>query len=843
MWSSISEDMKSILTSRKNLFEKIFLTRQRYKSSHFKAIIIVILQAIIIPFSLQNHKSLEQLHQQLVSFYDLENYSKALSTLSQIKEHFPQLYILNNYAYLEGRICQRLASIEQAIESYKSLLYNNSNLSDYAEFRLAEAYKELSDTANQQKHLEKIINFYPDSLFRWDAYFQLGEVFSQTEDYSRALEIFNRLSKENRSPYKYRATFLSGKLYQEKEMLQQALKRFYQLLAMNRSSDLALEAAKEIERIEKSSPHIKASAKETWLRFMVYFHHREFRKATQYGKKLISKFSQNQWTDDTLYYLGLAYLRQGQSKKARIWLQRMVEKYPKSPLRAGALYRLGNIELEKGDEDSFTKYFLALYQQYPHNRLAESALLELIRFYFQRGETPKGFMWTETMLKSYPNSFYTADALMQASKICWQKGQIDSALNYLENIANDDFSQSQRAEALYWKAKLYQQLGKEDDVVECYKKLFSLEPNGYYSSLVQQQIINKPNLHRFIQAKRLFAEGERSFHQGELSRAKDLWLQSFHLAMNDDIKQRCCIMLAQCYSLMEEYRGINLLKGYMTRDVITRDGSNSAELSRHKGDELLFLHLYDEAIAELSKKWNKQPVDFNYLYSLALLCQKANLYSKSIYYAEGIVSQLPQDYCFAALNENLKALLYPIYYYDEIKKYARRSRLDELFLAAVIREESRFDPNAKSRACARGLMQFIPSTAKHISRMLGEMSFKLEDLYNPEFSLKIGSKYLQKLLKEFKGNYLAALAAYNAGEPYAHRWLRNCNKEDPEQILLEISFRETKTYVKRVMSSYWRYTILFSANNILDKNLAAQFTINVKSFNQASEKLLKNSIH
>lgn len=824
--------MKYILGLRDKIFRKFSSLKMLDKSFHFQVAIIAIFQVILSPIFMQNLKSLEKIHQQLISFYDIAYYSEALYLLKQIKTQFPELYILNNYAYLEGRINQQQGNFEQVITSFKSLIKNSSSLSDYAEFRLAEIYEKLDAKDNQQKHLEELISSYPNSALLCQAYLQLAELCCRTYEYQKAIALYDRLSAESIGEEKYKAIFSAGKLYQKNNMPYKALEKFYKLLQISDSSDFSLDAANEIERIERKLPDQKLSDKKIWLRLKVYSRNREFRKATNYGKKLVKEFPQSRWIDEAYYHLGLAYMRRDSIENAKIWFWRLTEKYPKSPLRPSALFRLGNIRLLEGDETSAISNFSSLINQHPHSRWAEAALVKLLNCYHQIGETEKGLAFIDSMVKHYPNSVFMADALMQSSKICWENEKIDSAFNYLEFLLNGNFSINKKAEALYWKAKLHQKLGQKEQAMEHYRGLISSLPNSYYSFLARQQIIDQPYLGKLIKASAILADGEKSLQLGDLNKAKNLLVQTFYLTTNDDIKQRSEIMLAECYFQMAEYKVINLLKAYETRNLIAEKPSNPEELHYYAAKELLFLHLYDEAVAELIDKLDKKNADLNDLYSIALFCQKAKLFSKSIRFAEQIASKLPDDYCLAALNENIKTLLYPIYYYEEINKYAQLRDLDELFLAAVIREESRFDHLAKSSASARGLMQFIPSTARHISRTLGERDFNLEKLYNPEFSIKIGSKYIQQLLKEFKGDYLAALAAYNAGEQNAHRWLKICQNKDPEQLLLEISFRETKDYVKRVMSSYWEYRLLFYSTSNGYKNASISFPIADPFFSQ-----------
>jgi soluble lytic murein transglycosylase len=133
-------------------------------------------------------------------------------------------------------------------------------------------------------------------------------------------------------------------------------------------------------------------------------------------------------------------------------------------------------------------------------------------------------------------------------------------------------------------------------------------------------------------------------------------------------------------------------------------------------------------------------------------------------------------------------LWYPLHYSAIVRGHASNYHLDPALLAAVIEAESKFNPNAHSRAGAVGLMQLTPSTAKGIAVYTGGHDFRLSDLTNPEINVRYGAWYLRHLLSRY-GNERLALAAYNAGEENVDSW---------QKAHVGIQFSETRDYVKRV---------------------------------------------
>jgi soluble lytic murein transglycosylase len=131
---------------------------------------------------------------------------------------------------------------------------------------------------------------------------------------------------------------------------------------------------------------------------------------------------------------------------------------------------------------------------------------------------------------------------------------------------------------------------------------------------------------------------------------------------------------------------------------------------------------------------------------------------------------------------------YPLRYSEYVRVHARRHGLDPALLAAVIYQESKFRPDAKSSSGAIGLMQLTPETARGIAIRTHGDAFHTQDLYDPEINIRYGSWYLDNLFKKY-GSERLVLAAYNAGQGNVDRWRANDE---------EIQFSETKAYVKRV---------------------------------------------
>ncbi len=130
-------------------------------------------------------------------------------------------------------------------------------------------------------------------------------------------------------------------------------------------------------------------------------------------------------------------------------------------------------------------------------------------------------------------------------------------------------------------------------------------------------------------------------------------------------------------------------------------------------------------------------------------------------------------------------------------------KVDPSLVLAVARLESRFKPNAVSVAGARGLMQLMPATARHVAGRRVARG-KLE---TPSYNMELGQRYISELLAQVNGNLFELAAAYNAGPANLSRWLMVCDgaTDDPLLFIESVPSPETRSYIKRFMMYHWLY--------------------------------------
>jgi soluble lytic murein transglycosylase len=158
-------------------------------------------------------------------------------------------------------------------------------------------------------------------------------------------------------------------------------------------------------------------------------------------------------------------------------------------------------------------------------------------------------------------------------------------------------------------------------------------------------------------------------------------------------------------------------------------------------------------------------------------------------------------------------IFYPLKWWSEIRQEARRHQIDPYLIAGIIRQETVFNPKARSRANAIGLMQLLPTTGIAVAKKnsLGTGRISAADLYNPVLNIKLGTAYVKEMLDRFdRFEYVAA--AYNGGPTRVSRWLRELPAQEIEDWVESIPITETRLYVQGVYRNSIHYQRLYDEN-------------------------------
>lgn len=350
----------------------------------------------------------------------------------------------------------------------------------------------------------------------------------------------------------------------------------------------------------------------------------------------------------------------------------------------------------------------------------------------------------------------------------------------------------QRAEVAYWRARANER-ERPAAALAGYLEVLRADVPTHFAYLARHRLADPALSERAaVVAERFRRAARESLDGGDAERARKLQTDAVLLAngSSQDLD-----LLAEIYRQLPSYR-----------EVLEAEALPLPTLPLHDPtpDELLAaMGLFDEAAARAAARYPLAPLAS--ALARARLNRLGGASRASIQAVESSMALVPDDFVPQLLPREMRELLYPRYFYDWIASDAESYHVDPKLLLAIMREESRFNPQAKSAAAARGLMQLLLSTARQVAQRMGLVEVTPEDLYDPRLVIQLGAKYLGDLLVELDGDPYAAAAAYNAGPRQARLWRRLAPAPGPDYYLSTVSFAETSHYVRKVLNSYERY--------------------------------------
>ncbi len=255
--------------------------------------------------------------------------------------------------------------------------------------------------------------------------------------------------------------------------------------------------------------------------------------------------------------------------------------------------------------------------------------------------------------------------------------------------------------------------------------------------------------------------------------------------------------------------------------TVAAETSTQKELARaEKSEELSTIGLFDWAIDELEEA--KKAAQNSPKINLAL-AKHYRLKGNNVNALLALAKSYP-DYSQMFPEEMGREewdIFYPLVHWDQIKAWAKHRNLDQYQVAGLIRQESVFDPRAKSHANAYGLMQLLIPTARIVARKYGSTgSISAEGLFQPALNIELGTGYLRDQFDKF-GRIEYVAVAYNAGPNRVNPWRASLPAEIDE-FVEAIPFRETKGYVQGVIRNSAQYRRLYDENGNFKTNVGTR---------------------
>ncbi|MBM4252227.1 MAG: tetratricopeptide repeat protein [Deltaproteobacteria bacterium] len=435
---------------------------------------------------------------------------------------------------------------------------------------------------------------------------------------------------------------------------------------------------------------------------------------------------------------------------------------------AEARLRLGFIDWSRNKFDEARKAFedVAAKAATKYKKYEARAVYSLARIAENQGELERAAVLYEDYLSRFAKEENYDEAMMALGVNLAGRGEWQKVLEPLKGLINsqsgmpvDERSASSLSFALFWSGRAYLELGKLSEASEMWRRVASEYYSTYYGALGHYMLEKVTGQHLAMQPARL-----------------------------------------------PRFRPEMLQEPFSSPD----------QQKIRRIEALMRIGLHHDAVCEMEE------VDIadgkpEKLIVKALVTYAAGKWLDAV----KIYDALPRSFR-SSLPAGFERILYPQKFAEEVRAFAAKVGVDADFVFAIIRQESVFNPLARSPVGALGLMQIMPQTAQLEMRQVGSdyMGNDVKKavlaslsagngLLTPDVNLQIGVHHVRSLLDKYLSP-IYLLSAYNAGPAAAQRWITTLPTRDPLVFVERIPYKETRGYVKLVLRNYFYYKRLYN---------------------------------
>ena len=613
-------------------------------------------------------------------------------------------------------------------------------------------------------------------------------------NYAEALKVYKTGDYEQ-------AFVIFGKVPSNSNLKQAALFRQARCATILDKKELAIKKYKKVVHSNSQTTIVPISH----YNMAVAMYELNNRSAQKQFKNIVKKYPTSDYAIASNYYLGMIEVNnppksakkiKKSQEKALQYFKNYLEKAPAGRFSMYAINEIKNLDLKLTNYDNLliakSYYFNGEYEKakdfFNKTTLSES-WADFAKNEYKLGNKQKAVEYTEKGLKEFADSYEPKDIYEVIDNYILtfptrKEGILKLLSLNIKSTGADYISYLNCNEVV------------ENGVKEaCYRTFYEKYPNGQFSADALYNLF----LSKYMQKKYYDAQRIGYLHTKKFTTAKSSPAVTYYMG-------RIAYKLKHYESANGYYRQV--IYRFPDTYYAFRASNN---LNKDEGF-LPFLEITEKPVIFPYKK----SLDNNLVVNLALLkdydlveelCKKDKFIQSWISYEKG-------DYTLSAVMarnaleemsekpsfDDLRwRLAYPLHYYNIIDKY--KGTNNPIILQSILKEESHFNPKAKSFAGAFGLMQLMPATYADVVQK-HKIPSQFDDISS---NIAAGSLYYAGLKKSLFNRDLYAISAYNGGIGSVTGWFTKISYNDTDEFVEQIPYPETKNYVKKVLRSYWVY--------------------------------------
>ena len=532
---------------------------------------------------------------------------------------------------------------------------------------------------------------------------------------------------------------------------------------------------------------------------------------------LCRELAGNQATVVSIYRtIWLKYPASDVAEKAEGQLQNLaVQGIAVPPYTSDELYRRGIALYDNRRYEQAIKAFSAIPPDTLPSDIAQKLEFKIAQAMIKARHYKDGELALNRVLSANPPKEIAADATFWLARVHGKAGRDDTAvatfLKLTENYPASDLADDALMEAAY--IRKFQ--NRSADVLPLLQRLLSEYPKSGLKNAAQWEsawasflLGDYPKAATLFQGlttvgsyreKALYWSGRSLVASGNAEGA-----QAFYTRLVTEYPYGYYALMYRSAANLPDEKPLNR-EADVAKLLPIPDGLDRARM-------LIACGLYDEARRELWHAKRKAGSKEKTLHGIARLYLEMGNYNGAL----ATVKQV-QPHKLDQENAVTWGLLYPGGYREIVAKNAAVCGVDESLVHSIIRAESSYLPTARSPVGALGLMQLMPATAKAMSGPRNG-TFTANSLTKPDINIAYGTRHLRDLLKSYNGDQVMAIAAYNGGSGNVNRWRRTFGSLRQDEFVENITYGETRDYVKKVLAGAYLYRLIYGMGSSATAN-------------------------
>jgi soluble lytic murein transglycosylase len=743
----------------------------------------------------------------------------------------------------------KASKYELAIPAFEDIAKRKTDLEEYSRYYLAKSLMQSKKLDEAEKELEKIQALSPNVKMSIEVQNLTGQIALEKKSYKQAALLYTKLEKRTRNTEAYPEVIYSlaqaeQGLGKHSVMCKWLVKLYERHPSYPKIADWGVDLAANKFEGKESDCKVTTEDFRTRVRYMLWAG-LDSKAQTEINQMKVNLAKVDQYLADKLQVQ--FYMQEGELVKAVEMLKPYYEAKKRDfdylILFANASARAGEVQLAVGS-------YYSAYKLSPRSKTGRQALYQSAFLSYQFQDYDGAARRFQEFMKLYPTSGLSKDAKWHLSWLKYLKGDYDGAykafaeLSTLKRKNKKTWKSVPDDRVRYWMAMSQYRQGKMDQARVTMSTLAKDPLLGYYaiaaqarlkkmeampltpSKLTVSPLPTQPRvISRFSASEFLMPSLEDNYRGEESESEENLVLTQY--SAEDEKGEDEEAESADDGKAVEVAEGIDGVAEETPADKAVAFNSPVLMKRFERARDLMILGENEWARWDLYDI-ERKTANREYLRTLMSEYSTAGHYNRSSYIAQVTFGGQRAAHGVDGVRY-LWELAYPRAYADSVEKYTKKFTVPDELVWGIMRAESSYRRDAISPVGALGLMQVMPFTGYKVAGLVGDKEFKPPQLLEPETAVKIGSRYLKRLMDRFDNTIPLVAAGYNAGPHRVKNWLVSFGTLETDEFIEHIPFLETRNYVKRVVSNAYVYAKLYGNKKDLFPYLSEAVPVKVNA--------------